>query len=321
MNGLPRRAVLAALGALSLSGAAQQWPERPVRLIVPYRAGGLTDLLARALAARLALQTGRAVLVENRVGASGTIGMEMLAKSPSDGYTLAFSAITALTLAPALGRVPYDPDHDFTPVASVMLSPVLVLATRALGVRDFTALLQRARDFPDAVRWATSGLGSLGHLMLEELQLEARTRMVHVPYTSGAQQVTDAIGAHFEVLAVNAGPALGEPMRLGQLRALAVGAPRRIGTLPQVPTLGELGFPGANLASHFGVFAPGQLPLRVADRINGEVNAALASVELRERMLLGETLATGGTPREFARQIAAESGRTTALLRALALRE
>ncbi|MEJ8839147.1 Bug family tripartite tricarboxylate transporter substrate binding protein [Ramlibacter sp. AN1133] len=320
MTHFSRRALLAAAAATVLPARAQQWPGRPVRMIVPYPSGGISDLIARAMAERMAASIGQPVVVENRAGASGTIGMEALAKAPPDGLTLAFSAISPLVLSPALGKVPYDPARDFTPVASVMVSPVLLLATNAITVRDFREFLQRARDWPDTIRWATSGLASLGHLMLEEVQATAKVRFVHIPYKGGSQQINDALGAQFEVLSVNASPALIDYIKAARLRPLAVAAPRRLESLPQVPTFAELGFPRANLASHFGIFAPGNLPVRLLDRINSEVNTAMEEPGVRARMLAGENVPTGGTARDFARQIATEADSTMAIVRAVGIR-
>jgi tripartite-type tricarboxylate transporter receptor subunit TctC len=324
MSGLPlscsRRAALAALAALSLSARAQAWPGRPLRLIVPYPSGGVSDLIARAMAERMAAQIGQPVIVENKAGASGTIGMDLLAKAAPDGYTLAFSAISPITLSPAVGKVPYDPATAFTPVAGVMVSPVVLLATRATAARDFRELVAHARDWPDTVRWATSGQASLGHLMLEQLQAAAKVRMVHIPYKGGGQQLTDALGGQFEILSTNASPLLTEHIRSGRLRALAVGAPRRMESLPQVPTLAELGYAGANLSSQFGVFAPGNLPLRLLDRLNSEVNTALETPQVRQRLVAGENVPTGGTAREFARQIAAEADSMGRIVRAAGIK-
>jgi tripartite-type tricarboxylate transporter receptor subunit TctC len=315
-----RRAALAALAALCLPARAQVWPARPLRLIVPSPSGSIGDLVARALAQALAAQVGRAVIVENRGGASGTIGMEALARAQPDGYTLAFSAIGPLTLSPAIGKVPYDAARDFTAVAAVMDSPVLLMATPAAFARDFGELLTRARDWPDTVRWASPGPASLGHLMLEQLQAAAGVRFVHIPYKGGAQQLADALGGQFEVLSMQATPALVDNIRMGRLRALAVGAPRRLASLPQIPTLAELGYPAANLSAHFGIFAPANLPLRLLDRINSEVNQALEAPPVRQRLQASENVATGGAARDFARLVTTEADNTLRIVRAVGIR-
>jgi tripartite-type tricarboxylate transporter receptor subunit TctC len=201
-----------------------------------------------------------------------------------------------------------------------MFSPVLLLGTSATAVRDFRELIAHARDWPGTVRWATSGPASLGHLMLEQLQAAAKVRMVHIPYKGGGQQITDALGGQFEVLSVNAGPVLSEHIRSGHLRALAVGAPHRLDALPQVPTLAELGYPAANLSSQFGVFAPGELPARILERLNAEVNAALQASEVRQRLVASENVPTGGSAHEFARQIAAEADSSARIIRAAGIK-
>ena len=315
-----RRAALAALTALAIPVHAQSWPSRPIRVIVPYPPGGVSDLMTRAIGEKLAAALGQPVVVENKAGASGTIGMDALAKAQPDGHTLAFSAISPLTLSPAVGKVPYDAEKDFTPVAGVMVSPVLLLATPAASARDFRELVTRARDWPNTIRWATSGQASLGHLMLEQLQAAAKVRMVHIPYKGGGQQITDALSGQFEVLSVNAGPAISEHIKAGRLRPLAVGAPRRLDSLPQVPTLAELGYPAANLSSQFGFFAPANLPVRISDRLNGEINKAIELPEVRKRLLASENVPTGGTAREFARVIAAEADSTAQIVKAVGIK-
>lgn len=319
-NAFSRRAVLAALSALALPVRAQSWPSRAIRVVVPYPAGGVSDLVARAIGDRLAAALGQPVVVDNKAGASGTIGMDAVAKAAPDGHTLGFSAISPLTLSPAVAKVPYDPERDFTPVASVMLSPVLLLATPANSARDFRELLARAAEKPDSVRWATSGQASLGHLVLEQLQAAARVRIVHIPYKGGGQQVTDALSGQFEVLSTNAAPAITEHIKAGRLRPLAVGAPRRLDALPQVPTLAELGYPAANLSSQFGFFAPGNLPAPVLERLNGEINKALEAPEVRNRLLASENVPTGGAPRDFARTIAAEADSTAKIVKAVGIK-
>lgn len=318
---ITRRTLLLAGAACALPAAAQpNYPTRPIRIVVPYPPGGVSDAIARALGEHLAAQMGQPVVVENKAGASGTIGIDLVAKSAADGYTLAFSAISPLVLSPYLGKVPYDPDHDLAPVASVMYSPVLLLATRASRARDFRDLMGGAKDRPNSVRWATSGNGSLGHLMLEQLMAQAKVQMVHVPYKGGGQQLADALSGQFEVLSVNAGPTLSAHIAAGRLRPLAVGAPKRLDSLPAVPTLAELGYERANLSSQFGVFAPAHLPPRLLDQLNLEINHALQQQDLRGRLLASDNVPTGGSALAFAREIAAESQSNARIIRAVGIK-
>lgn len=294
--------ILATALSFALAGApvhAQVVP-KTIRMVVAYPAGGVSDIVARALAEKLAAQLGSTVVVENKGGASGTIGMDAVAKAAPDGATLGFSAISPLVLSPHLGKSPFDPLKDIAPVASVMYSPVLLLATEATGTRDFRTLMEDAHARPGAVRWATSGQASLGHIVLEQLRSAARVDITHVPYRGGAQQLNDALGAQFEILSINAGPALASHIRSGKLRPLAVGAPARLANLPKVPTLAELGFPAANLSSQFGVFAPANTPAILIEKYNAEINKALANPDLRAKLLATDNVPTGGGAQAFA---------------------
>lgn len=292
---------------LAMFAHAQSWPTaKPIRLVVAYPPGGVSDTVARLLAERLAVQLATPVLVENRAGASGSIGLDAVAKAAPDGHTLGFAAISPLTLSPHLGTPPFDPLKDLTPVVSVMVSPVLLLATSATRAKDLRELLLEARARPGAVRWATSGVASIGHIMLAQLAAAAKVDVTHIPYKGGGQQITDALGGQFELLSVNTGPTIAQHIRAGKLRPLAVGAPTRLEAWPQVPTLSELGFASANLMSVFGVFAPAGVPGPVLERLNVEINKALALPALRERLISSENVPTGGSAADFARQIAAE---------------
>jgi len=320
---LSRRGLLAALSlcALALPLAAQPaWPARPVRIIVAYPAGGVSDAVARLLAEKLTGPLGQPVIVENKAGASGTIGIDAVAKAAPDGHTLGFSAISPLVLSPHLGKLPYDPLKDIAPVASVMYSPVLLAATGATDAKTFADLLAAARARPGAVRWATSGPASLGHIMLEQLQSGAKAQFTHIPYKGGGQQITDALGSQFELLSVNTAPALMQHVKAGKLRALAVGAPARLEALPNVPTLGELGYPAANLTSVFGIFAPAGVPQPVIDRLNAEINKALALPDVRGKLVGSDNVPTGGSAADFARQIAAESANNARIIKAAGIK-
>ena len=298
---------LFAAATLCTAAVAQaQAVPKTIRLIVAYPAGGVSDVVARALGDRLAAQMGTTVVVDNRAGASGAIGMDAVAKAAPDGATLGFSAISPLVLSPHLGKLPFDPLRDIAPVASVMYSPVLLIATPASRARDFRALIADAKAQPGAVRWATSGPASLGHIVLEQVKAATGVDITHVPYKGGGQQLNDALGGQFEILSSNASPTLTSHIRSGKLRPLAVGAPARLESLPQVPTLGELGFSAANINSVFGVFAPAATPPILIEKYNAEINKALASPELRAKLTATDNVPTGGTPAAFAAEIASE---------------
>src|SRR5450830_272097 len=298
-----RRRFLALSPALGLLPAAcwaqaqstPAWPTRPVRLLVAYPPGGVSDVVARLLAERLQGPLGQPVVIENKAGASGAIAMDAVAKSAPDGYTLGFSAISPLTLSPHLGKLPYDPAHDLVPVVNVMASPVLLLATPGSGLADFAGLLAQARKQPGQVRWATAGQASLGHIMLEQLRVAAQVDITHVPYKGGGQQMTDALSGQFEVLSTNASAAVLQHVKSGRLQPLAVGA--------------------ASRASQFGLLAPARTPAAVVERLNAEVNRVLAQPDVRSRLLASENLPTGGKASDFARLIAQESEANARIIR------
>ena len=309
--------LLVALGVTSPWARAQSWPQaKPIRLVVAYPSGGVADSVARVLADRLAAQLATPVVVDNRAGASGSIGMDAVAKAAPDGYTIGFSAISPLTLSPHLGHVPFNPTKDITPVASVMYSPVLLLATPASPAKDLRALLAAAKAQPGAIRWATSGVASLGHIMLSQIEQATHVEVTHIPYKGGGQQLTDALGGQFEVLSTNVSATVLQYIQAGKLRPLAVGAPVRLSALPQVPTLAEAGLADANLMSIFGVFAPAGVPLAVLERLHAEINKALATQAVRERLLASDNMPIGGSAADFARQIATESQNNARIIQA-----
>jgi tripartite-type tricarboxylate transporter receptor subunit TctC len=319
---ITRRATLAALASSAVLPlhAQQAWPSRPVRIVVAYPAGGVSDAVARALADKLAPVLGQPVVVENKAGASGSIGLDAVAKSAPDGSVFGFAAVSPLTLNPHIGKSLFDPAKDLLPVVSVMYSPVLLLATPATNAKDLRDLLTAARARPGAVRWSTSGPASLGHVMLEQLKAAARVDITHIPYKGGGQQITDALGGQFEVLSVNTGPTITGHVKSGKLRPLAVGAPARLESLPNVPTLGELGFAAANLTSTFGLFAPAGTPAAGVDRMNAEVNKLLATADIRSKLVASDNVPTGGPAADFARVIAQESESNARIVKAAGIR-
>lgn len=307
MNRRALALLFAAFAACSaLPAAAQVFPSRVIRLIVVYPPGGTSDAVARPLADKLSAQLGQQVIVENKGGAGGAIGMDAMAKSPADGYTLAVSAISPVTLLPHVGKVPYDPLKDIAPVASVMYAPVYVLGTAAFSGKDLNDAIAQARAKPGALRLATSGIATVGHLMLEQLKLAAGVDIVHVPYKGGGQVITDAAGGQFELFTANPSPGVNGLIAQGRLRVLAVGAPQRLAAFPNVPTMAELGYPDSNLTSRFGVFAPGKTPAAVVGRLNAEINMALAAPDITERMAKLDSVPLPASVERFAKAVRGE---------------
>ena len=317
-----RRAVcgLAACALAPLTARAQAWPAKPIKITVAYPPGGVADAMARLLADKLAPVLGQSVLVDNKAGASGSIGMDAVAKAAPDGYSFGFSAISPLVLNPHLGKSPFDAARDIAPVASVIASPVLLLGTSALAAKDFRELVAAAKARPGALRWATSGPASLGHIVLEQVKAGAGVDITHIPYKGGGQQINDALGGQFEVLSVNAGPAVMGNLKAGKLKALAVGSPARLEQLPQVPTLAELGLPAANLASVFGLFAPAGTPAAAIERLNAEVNKLLKDKDVLQKIDAADNVPTGGSAADFAKFIAGESSSNARIIKAAGIK-
>lgn len=295
--------------------AADNYPNRPIRMIVAYPTGGISDTVARALGEKLSTQMGTSVVVENKAGAGGSIGIDAVAKAAPDGYTLGFASTSPLTLNPHVGRVNYDPQRDVAPVMSVMYSPVLVVATPTFHGKSFQDLIAQAKAKPGSIRWATSGQGTVGHVMLEQIKVRSKADVTMIPYKGAGQQMNDALGSQFEVMSTNASPMLTQHMQAGRLRAIAVGAPKRIESLPDVPTFDELGYPKANLTSTFGIFAPGKTPAAIINRLNAELNKALAEPDVRDRLMRGGEVPTGGTAAQFAAAIRAESNENARIVK------
>jgi tripartite-type tricarboxylate transporter receptor subunit TctC len=319
----PRRHFLRGAGTLlaavcaaphQLRASPSAWLSRPVRLIVVYPPGGVSDGMARVLAEPLAQSLGVPVVIENRPGAGGSLGMDALARSVPDGRTLAFSAISPLTLHPLLARVPYDPIHGFAPVASVMRTPVLVVGTPAFAGNGFGDLIALARSRPGTVRWATSGVATIGHMVLAQVRMQSRTDITHIPYQGGGPQLNDALSGQFEVLSTNVAAQQLQYIEGGRFQALAVGAPARIEALPAVPTLAELGFERANRDSLFGIFAPARTPPSVVQHLNAEINRVLRGETLRARLRGAYNIPAEASSEEFAHEIAADGRRNRELV-------
>jgi tripartite-type tricarboxylate transporter receptor subunit TctC len=269
---------------LAFAGAVQaQYPAKPVRIVVPYPPGGTVDVVARNLAQQLTVQTGQQFIVDNRAGANGTIGSDFVSKAAPDGYTLLVQASIFVINPLFLKNVPYDVQRDFTPVANIGSVPLLVTAhpsVPAANLREFVALV---RANPDKYTFATTGLGSAGHLTEEVIKRDAGLAILIVPYKGAGPALTDIVGGQVSALA-DALPSSFPHVKGGRLKALAVTSRARIAFMPEVPTMAESGFPGFEMLSWYGLWAPPGLPKDVLDRLAAETAKAAKSAEMQEKL-------------------------------------
>jgi len=278
-----KRALLLVLALAALPIAAQDWPAKPLRAIVPVGAGSSTDIVHRLVLEQLSQQLGQQVVVENRVGAGGTIGSAAVAKSPADGYTLLAHG-SAHTIAPALYRnLPYDPARDFAAVAAIGSSPSVLVVPSGKGMKNVAELVSAAKARPDAFNFSSVGVGSATHLSAERFVSSAGVRAQHIPFKGGAEAMTEVIAGRADFFF---GPvALVLPhVRDGRLAALAVNTDRRSPALPGVPTLHESGVRNAEYPIWFALFAPAKTPREIVERLNRETLKALQAPKVREKL-------------------------------------
>jgi tripartite-type tricarboxylate transporter receptor subunit TctC len=321
MNVLTRAAAMLVLLALvPLSPSAQDYPRRPVRLIVPFPPGGGNDIVARAVAQELGKSLGQQLVVDNRAGAGGAIGAELAARSPADGYTLFLGGVGSHVVNPSLhAKLSYDPIRDFAPVTLIASAPsVLVVnpSLQATSVAEFTAL---AKASPGKLNYASNGNGSSAQLAAVLYESMAGVRMVHVPYKGVAPALVDLMSGEVQLM-FGTLVAILPHIKAGRLRALAVTGRNRSALLPEVPTLAESGLPGYEAGSWYGILAPAGTPGAIVARLNAEINAAIRQPEVRERLAAEGAEVLGGTPGDFASHIKAELSRMGKLMREAGIR-
>ncbi|GAB1576770.1 tripartite tricarboxylate transporter substrate binding protein [Bordetella petrii] len=302
-------AVLGAAAALWAGTAqADAWPSRPLRIIVPYTAGGAVDALARLASQYLTGRLGQPILVENKPGAGSNIGMEAAANAPPDGYTLLMAANSLATNNWLYPDLRFNGLRDFAPVAQIGYAPLMIVVPAASPARTLQDLLAAARKAPGTLSYASSGNGSSSHLAGESLKLAAQVDVLHVPYRGAAPAMTDLLGGRISYMPVNPAEAV-QHIRAGKLRALAVAARERLAILPDVPTAAEAGLPGYEEAVWWGLVAPAGTPPEILSRLNRDVRAALDEPAMKER--LGElgVIARPGPAAQFAEFIKSETAR------------
>jgi tripartite-type tricarboxylate transporter receptor subunit TctC len=295
-------AMLAAGVAAAQTGDAS-WPDRPIRLIVPFPAGSSTDIISRILAQRLGARLGQQVVIDNRVGASGNIGADAVAKAAPDGYTLGIATASTHAVAMSLSaNLPYDPIKDFAPVVMIGAAPYVLVVYPGLPVNSLAELVALAKAKPGTLNYGSAGVASLAHLATALFATMAGVNITHVPYKASAQSVTDMITGRLEMQFATIAPSLPH-IRAGQLRPLAISGAKRVSLLPEVPTVAETGLAGYEAALWVALVMPAATRAAVVARINREMNEILRSADAREALVAQGVEPEGGPPEAVTERI------------------
>ena len=322
MNEWVRRLQLACaclVAAVSISGAnaqSPQYPSKPIRLVVPFPPGGATDILARAVGADLTRAWGQSVTIENRGGAGGNLGAEVVAKAPADGYTLVMGTVGTHAINASLyAKMPYDAVTDFAPVSLVASVPNVLVVHPSLPVRSVRELIELARAKPGVINFASSGNGTSIHLSGELFKTMAGVQMTHIPYKGSAPALADLLGGQVSLMFDNM-PSVLPQIKADKLRALAVTSAKRSPALPELPTIAEAGLAGYEASSWFGVLAPAGTPKDIVGKLSQTIAAALHGSEMKERLSSQGAEPIGSTPEQFAAHIQAEIAKWARVVKA-----
>ena len=303
-------ALLLAVPALTAPSAmAQQYPSKPIVLVVPFAPGGTSELISRLVAQKLTERLGQQVVVENRPGAAGNIAMEQVARAAPDGYTLILGHIGTLAVNPAMfPKLPYDAIKDFAPVSLIAAVPNIVTVNPAVPAKTLKEFLDLARAKPGSINYGSAGNGSAGHLAMEYLKRIAKTDMVHIPYKGTGPMLTDLLAGQTQATFTGSSPLIPH-IKSGKLRALAVGSAVRIPSLPEVPTVAESGFAGFETAQWYGIIAPAKTPPAIIQKLSVEIAQVMKQPDVIARLSGDGTVMIGSTPNEFAAYISKEMKR------------
>lgn len=306
-------------GSFDFAGA-DDYPTRPITLIVPFPPGGSTTVMARNVADKMSATLGQPVVVENRGGAGGTIGTRSVAKAAPDGYTILLSYTATMAIAPSMNvNAGYDPRKDFVPIGMIGFAPNVLVVHPSLPVRSVAELIAYAKAAPAPVQYGSPGVGTVNHLAGEYLASETGVKLQHVPYKGNGPAMGDLLGGHIPMMFVPIPVALGN-VKAGTLRGLAITTAKRSGLLPDLPTLAESGVPGFDVALRYGLMAPTGTPPAVIARLNRELNAALATEDVKQRLATEGAEALPGTPEAYAADVDADEKRWSGLVKKLGIK-
>jgi tripartite-type tricarboxylate transporter receptor subunit TctC len=299
---------------------ADDYPTRPITLIVPFPPGGSTTVMARNVADKMSATLGQPVVVENRGGAGGTIGTRSVAKAAPDGYTILLSYTATMAIAPSMNvNAGYDPRKDFVPIGMIGFAPNVLVVHPSLPARSVAELIAYAKAAPAPVQYGSPGVGTVNHLAGEYLASETGVKLQHVPYKGNGPAMGDLLGGHIPMMFVPIPVALGN-VKAGTLRGLAITTAKRSGLLPDLPTLAESGVPDFDVALRYGLMAPTGTPPAVIARLNRELNAALATEDVKQRLATEGAEALPGTPEAYAADVDADEKRWSGLVKKLGIK-
>lgn len=310
---LSRRSVLIGLSALPLAARAQAFPSKPVTLVVPYAAGGTTDIVARLAAQALGAATGKTFLVDNRGGGSTTIATGFVAKAPADGYILLANEMTQTIVPSLFPKLPFDPIRDLAPITVFAEAPYVLVVNSSVPAKNLRELVELAKARPGTLNFASGGAGSGPHIAGELLKAVAGIDMAHIAYKGSGPAVQDLLGGQVEVL-ITAAPTVQQHMASGRMRALAVAHPKRLGSLPSVPTAAEAGFAEFRIANWFGLAAPRGTPPETINFLYAEIQKMLAKPEFRDKLAAVGAEPVSMTPAEATRHVESEARRWAELI-------
>jgi tripartite-type tricarboxylate transporter receptor subunit TctC len=312
---LRRSTLLAVAAAVTVAGSAfAQYPNKPIKLIVPFAAGGTTDIVARTVADQLGKELGQSIVVENRGGGGGSIGANEVAKAAPDGYTIGVATVSTMAVNPAANaKIPYNNLTDFIPVTNIAAVPNVLVVNPALPANDVKELIALLKKDPTKYSFASSGTAGIGHMMGELFLAATGTEMVHVPYKGAGPAVIDVVGNQVPVMFDNL-PSSKAQIDAGKLRALAVAAPKRLSFYPNVPTFAEVGLKDVNDQAWYGLVVPAKTPKEIVDKIHAATVKAVNNPAVKEKLAAQGADPVGNTPAEFAAQIKVEFEKMKAIV-------
>ncbi len=306
--------------AAMTAAEVQAYPSRPIRIIVPFSAGGSGDAIMRLVGQKLTEAWGQPSVIDNRAGASGAIGLLMAAKAAPDGYTLVHGTASTHSINPILQKdLPYDAVRDFAPVAILMATPNIFVAHPGVPASNLKELIQLAKSKPGQISYASNGSGTSSHMAGELLNLEAGIKLVHIPYKGAGPAIIDVLGGHVQLLIGAVATSLPH-VASGKLKALAVSSLQRSGAAPTVPTVAESGLPGFEVAQWFAIYAPAKTPKEIVGKLNAEINRALNQQNVKSEFTRQGFDVDNRTPEQFAAYMKEETAKWTKLIKAAGIR-